>query len=156
VPPEALAFARKIGEMYRFWSDRRGMRVAELERAADGSAAYRLLLSVSGFGAHALLVPEDGWHLYEAPSGKGREFDRWPTRVRIAPQPFEPAHAQGIDLAEQARRALAGTPPVTGTIVRHYRESPSPLVRDHVRGYRTGRLDLVLRGHFDQVRPSDE
>jgi ATP-dependent Clp protease ATP-binding subunit ClpC len=46
---------------------------------------------------------------------------------------------------------MAARPSVTGTIVRHYRESPSPLVRDHVRGYRTGRLDLVLAGEFDRL-----
>ncbi len=155
-PPEALAFARRLGEMYRRWSDRSGMRLAELDRAPDGAAGYRLVLSVSGLGAHALLAPEDGWHLYEVPSGKGHEFDRWPMRVRIAPQPPEPPHARGIDLAEQARRALAEAPTVTGTIVRHYRESPSPLVRDHVRGYRTGRLDFVLAGEFDRVASNED
>ena len=51
-------------------------------------------------------------------------------------------------------------------IVRRYREKPSPLVRDTVRGWRTGRLDRVLGGHFDlltagsifesdRVRPQD-
>jgi ATP-dependent Clp protease ATP-binding subunit ClpC len=33
--------------------------------------------------------------------------------------------------------------------VRRYREWPSPLVRDGVRGWRTGRLDHVLGGDFD-------
>ena len=155
-PPEALAFTRRLGEMYRHWSDKRGMRLTELERAPEGAAGYRLVLSISGLGAHALLAPEDGWHLYEVPAGKGHEFDRWQTRVRVVPQPPEPPHAQGIDLGEQARRALAAAPAVTGTIVRHYREEPSPLVRDHVRGYRTGRLDLVEGGDFDRIAAGEE
>jgi ATP-dependent Clp protease ATP-binding subunit ClpC len=33
--------------------------------------------------------------------------------------------------------------------VRRYRAGESPLVRDAVRGYRTGRLDRVLAGDFD-------
>jgi ATP-dependent Clp protease ATP-binding subunit ClpC len=41
-------------------------------------------------------------------------------------------------------------PPVRGDdVVRRYRREPSPLVRDAVRGWRTGRLDRVLDGEFD-------
>ena len=32
-----------------------------------------------------------------------------------------------------------------------YRERPTPLVRDAIRGWRTGRLDFVLSGGFDLV-----
>lgn len=35
--------------------------------------------------------------------------------------------------------------------LRRYREEPSPLVRDGVRQWRTGRLDLVLAGNFDLI-----
>jgi len=35
--------------------------------------------------------------------------------------------------------------------VRRYREDPSAMVRDAVRGWRTGRLDLVLGGDFDLI-----
>jgi hypothetical protein len=34
-------------------------------------------------------------------------------------------------------------------IVRRYQDRPTPLVRDRRRDFRTGRLDLVLAGHFD-------
>ena len=34
-------------------------------------------------------------------------------------------------------------------IVRRYQREPTPLVRDGVRKYRTGRLDRVLAGGFD-------
>jgi hypothetical protein len=37
----------------------------------------------------------------------------------------------------------------SGEIVRRYQERPTPLVRDRRKGFRTGRLDLVLAGHFD-------
>jgi ATP-dependent Clp protease ATP-binding subunit ClpC len=33
--------------------------------------------------------------------------------------------------------------------VRRYRTAPSPLVRDGVRGWRTGRIERVLGGEFD-------
>ena len=39
----------------------------------------------------------------------------------------------------------------SNTIVRRYRERPTPLVRDAVRNWRTGRVDAVLAGGFDLV-----
>jgi ATP-dependent Clp protease ATP-binding subunit ClpC len=43
------------------------------------------------------------------------------------------------------------TAPVSGNpeVVRRYREFPSPLVRDNLQGWRTGRLDKVWEGNFD-------
>lgn len=36
-------------------------------------------------------------------------------------------------------------------IVRRYQREPSPLVRDSVRGWRTGRIERVLSGDFDRI-----
>ena len=36
-------------------------------------------------------------------------------------------------------------------VVRRYREKPSPLVRDAIRGWRSGKLDRVLGGDFDLI-----
>ena len=36
-------------------------------------------------------------------------------------------------------------------VCRRYRAEPSPLVRDSVRGWRSGRLDRVLAGEFDVI-----
>jgi ATP-dependent Clp protease ATP-binding subunit ClpC len=49
---------------------------------------------------------------------------------------------------ELASAALAHVAPPSA-VVRRYRPRPTPLVRDAVRGYRTGRLDRVLAGDFD-------
>ena len=67
----------------------------------------------------------------------------------MAPQPDEPA---GDDLAswvKQAGDALGDSDPSGATVVRRYREQPSPLVRDGVSNWRTGRIDRVLGGDFD-------
>jgi hypothetical protein len=37
------------------------------------------------------------------------------------------------------------------SVVRRYRERPSPLVRDAVRGWRTGYIERVLDGNFDLI-----
>ncbi|MFP6880719.1 MAG: hypothetical protein VCA34_07205 [Roseibacillus sp.] len=47
-----------------------------------------------------------------------------------------------------AQRELTSPPPPTLT-VRRYQQVPAPLVRDKVSNWRTGRLDLVMHGHFD-------
>jgi ATP-dependent Clp protease ATP-binding subunit ClpC len=67
--------------------------------------------------------------------------------VTVALAPSAPPDA---DPADVARRALAETETAT-TVVRRYRTRPSPLVRDSVREWRTGRLDRVLDGEFDVI-----
>jgi hypothetical protein len=80
------------------------------------------------------------------PTAKGG-FDRCTARVRVVAQPVEPRPA-GRSEAQFADLCLGSASPST-TIVRRYREAPSPLVRDALAGWRTGRLDQVLSGDFD-------
>ncbi len=136
-------FAVQLCQMYESWGRRRGMRVRRLW--ADGGQ----LLAVFGIGAYQILAPENGLHVFESPHDE-RSFDRSAVRVAVAPcRPVAP----DTDLAELARLALAELPP-SATIVRRYRTKPSPLVRDSVRDWRTGRLDRVLAGEFDVIVPA--
>jgi ATP-dependent Clp protease ATP-binding subunit ClpC len=116
-------FAPRVVAMYRSWAHERGMR---LEVASE----QPFEATVSGFGALRVLAPEDGFHVLEAPDGRGGTARR---RVRVT--------VRGADGSGEGRT----------TIVRRYRERPTPLVRDAVRGWRTGRLDAVLAGGFDLV-----
>ena len=72
-------------------------------------------------------------------------------RVRVAPQPIEPTD-RPLDTAERIFAAA----PALSVVVRRYRAKPSPLVRDAIRRWRTGRLDLVLAGNFDLLGSSPE
>lgn len=137
------SFAARLIEMYRRWADARGMRT---ETLGEGLGKH-VVLAVSGFGSYPILVPEAGVHLLETPSGR-RSYLRRNVHVLIAPQPVEPPNVVSGGREEQARRAIAGVG-VSPTVVRRYREGNSPLVRDSVRGWRTGRLDRVLAGDFD-------
>ena len=76
-----------------------------------------------------------------------RIVDREQVRVRVVP--LAPGPAAGS--AGLARSALEAADDGDGQtqIVRRYRPGKAPLVRDAVRGYRTGRLDRVLAGDFD-------
>jgi ATP-dependent Clp protease ATP-binding subunit ClpC len=133
-------FALQLREMYEAWGRRRGMRVRRLW--SDGNH----LLSVSGIGAYQILARESGLHIFESPR-ENRPFDRVAVNVAVAPVTPAPPDEDTTDLA---RRALAALPQ-TATVVRRYRERPSPLVRDSVREWRTGRLDRVLAGEFDVI-----
>jgi len=124
--------------MYEAWARRRGMRAQRL-----WSDSGRLL-AVAGIGAYRILSAEAGLHVLESPHDE-RSFDRVAVEVAVVPWPPGPPEE---DHAETARRALAGLP-ASSTIVRRYRTRPSPLVRDSVRDWRTGRLDRVLAGEFD-------
>ena len=84
------------------------------------------VLTISGFGAHRILAAEAGLHVLERPRERG--FARETARVAVG--------------------ALGEDPKAGRSIVRRYREKPSPLVRD-AQGRRTGRLDRVLAGDFD-------
>jgi ATP-dependent Clp protease ATP-binding subunit ClpC len=74
--------------------------------------------------------------------------DRVTARVRVAAAPFGeiPQHKLSATLAAALARS-----PLSNAMVRRYRNGASPLVRDIPAGWRTGRLDAVLRGDFDLI-----
>ncbi|MDJ0866084.1 MAG: AAA family ATPase [Myxococcota bacterium] len=144
------AFARRIGAMYRLWGEKRRMKVDVLEeRAGDERDPFALVLSVSGFGAYSILAPEDGLHVLEVPADAGRGFDRHRASVHVVAHAGDPGDGSAGALRGPARAALGSLGSGELRIVRRYRSEPSPLVRDGVRGWRTGRLDRVLGGDFD-------
>ncbi|MCA1635513.1 MAG: hypothetical protein LC802_17930, partial [Acidobacteria bacterium] len=111
---------------------------------------YRALLAISGYAAYTILRPESGLHVLETPQDE-KSFNRAKVLVRVEGQPDEPAgHAPGALLRQAAAAFAAAAGHATAaTPVRSYREEPSPLVRDRLRGWRTGKLERVLGGDFD-------
>ena len=151
--PESTAWRDRLLEMYLDWARVRGMRAQRVEPVrADGARAAPHLLAVSGFAALDVLLPEQGLHVLEV-GALGPGTRRTTARVRVAPQPVFPARGAD-DIAKQAAEAFRHGESAVA-VVRRYRESPSPLVRDGVRGWRTGRIDRVLAGEFDIV-PRDD
>ena len=149
-------FARRLTRMYRRWAERRRMRFELVEEhdgaQGNGAAAeeYRALAAVSGYAAYSILRHEAGIHVLETPQDE-KSFNRARATVRVVPQPDEPPGRGREGLREQAARAVAADDSAPAVVVRRYREDPSPLVRDSVRGWRTGRLERVLDGDFDLI-----
>jgi ATP-dependent Clp protease ATP-binding subunit ClpC len=108
------------------------------------------LLSVSGLGCGAILGHESGLHVLEQVDDErdgAKVVDREHVRVVVLPRPGGPEAGAG-SLARLALHRVGEAEP-SAVVVRRYRPGRSPLVRDSVRGYRTGRLDRVLAGDFD-------
>ena len=141
-------FAAKLQTMYGNWAQKRRMHAQVLQEFTHHELEQtQCLMAVSGFGAYAILAPETGLHVWEMP-GESKAFARHHVRVRVAPQPVTPL-CENESLVDQAKRAFASAEQSTSVVVRRYRNVPSPLVRDSVRHWRTGRLDRVFSGDFD-------
>ncbi|HEX6723718.1 MAG TPA: AAA family ATPase [Gaiella sp.] len=137
------SFANRIAAMYEAWAAARGMQAERLD-AAPG----RHVLAVSGLGSWQILHHEAGLHVLEhAAADDGHSGDRETARVTVAARDTRPA-PDASGLADAARLALDSAP-TANVVVRRYRSGPSPLVRDSVRGYRTGNFEQVLAGEFD-------
>ena len=145
---ETAAFAGRIADMYTHWAKNRRMHFNVLTSRRGGDS-FQVILAVSGFGAHSILEQETGLHVLEQPGDQAGKTRRISTRVTVVPQPADPGDASTDTRRKQAREAFTAFEFPSRKVVRRYREDPSPLVRDAVRGWRTGRLDKVLDGNFD-------
>ena len=151
----AAEFAAAIAGMYQAWAKARRMSLAVLEAPAAGAGApFRRIHAVAGYGAYSLLVPEHGLHVFERPGGRPRQLERDSVRVRVAPQDDADPAQSDAELLRRAEQAFERDRAAAPAIVRRYRREPSPLVRDSAKGWRTGRLDLVLAGNFDAMQPA--
>ena len=147
-------FARRIAAMYEAWARQRGMRIAVLKPSTRHSGDT-VWLAIAGFSSYVVLMQENGLHVLEWGTPAEGGIKRASVRVRVLAQPLLPARGGEAELTRQAAEALAAAPTPVPAIVRRYRGTPSPLVRDAVRGWRTGRIERVLAGDFDLV-PSGE
>ena len=144
-------FRQRLEGMYRGWSSRRGAQLRDWE-SVSGRADSAWVASIQSFGAWSLLHPETGLHVWErhvprAPSSTERDT------LLVQVLPVSPAN-EDADTEALAREALEDPESsAQRQVVRRYRAEPSPLVRDTVRGWRTGRLEWVLAGDFDLIAP---
>jgi ATP-dependent Clp protease ATP-binding subunit ClpC len=146
-PLQLHAIAEKLLQMYLNWAKLRNMKYTVLlkEKSVE-SHAFIAVVAFSGFGAYAILKGEAGIHIFEEPVQENR-FGKYNVRVHVAPQPDIPVKKRS-DLLHQAESAF-NAKEIDKTIVRHYREKPSPLVKDSIGKWKTGKLSTVLAGNFD-------
>lgn len=136
------AWSERVLAMYGAWAARRRMQSKLIAPAGKGASA----LLVSGFGAFRTLSAEAGLHVLEHPGGAA--LRREIARVRVIEAPIDEASGPALYGKIMLDMATAADPK---SVVRRYRERPSPLVRDSASGARSGHLDLVLAGDFDLI-----
>lgn len=137
--------ALRLQDMYRHWADRRRMRCRVMEREEDDGLST--VLAVSGFGAFRILAPETGYHVFEFPGTKERVTYKGRVRVRVTVDQDVPDPN-----ASEVITGHAGEAAHAPVVVRRYRLTSSPSVRDAIRGWKTGKLDVVLQGDFDLLK----
>ncbi len=144
-PDKGAELVQLLSGMYAGWAERRGMRIQQLS-----SEPAEHILAVAGLGSATILTSESGLHVLErgeeGQDGR-RTVDRVTAVVTVVAWQAGPSVSSEQRL-RQAHAALATASP-NNAVVRRYGVEPAPLVRDAVRGYRTGRLDRVLAGDFD-------
>lgn len=128
--PASLAWRDRLVGMYVQWADNRGLRVTR--HAPDASGGVRL--DVTGAAAYQALRLESGMHVLDLQQGDTEI--RSSARVQVSADPAWP------DDPSLPADALS-------RVTRRYDDGPAPLVRDNVRGWRSGRLERVLAGDFD-------
>ncbi|MBS0222764.1 MAG: AAA family ATPase [Proteobacteria bacterium] len=138
-------WCRRLADMYRKWAEKRRMKVEEL--FSDDRKASPILL-VTGFGAFRTLTVESGLHVLEDEprSENVRRVAARVTAIGGGDRDFSASGAHAV-----AHDLLAVAPITTTNIVRRYREQPAPLVRDVIKGWRSGKLAAVLGGDFDLI-----
>lgn len=128
--PGSIAWRDRLLAMYLQWAEQRGMRAT---RSAPDVASGAICLQIGGGAAYQALRFESGMHVLDRRQGDSDV--RSSARVSVsADPPWDDPLAPDADLTRICRR---------------YEDGPAPLVRDNVRGWRSGRLECVLAGDFD-------
>lgn len=136
--PKSGTFGATLASMIEDWASMRDMDIRPIV-----VAGWPRAWAIEGFAALRILEQENGLHLAE----DGGLGETAAVQIAVAAQPPGPESLLPGPLAAIVAKALEGA--ATREIVRRYQEHPTPLVRDRRRDFRTGRLDLVLAGHFD-------
>ena len=143
-----MQFMDQVFQMYSQWSKKRRMHQEVLQdRNPSHTAAAPIISAISGLGAYSILRMESGLHVLEIPKSPNT-YERVTIRVKVVGQPEDPADSRGNRL-QRAIDLLSEADTKNAIVVRRYRYEPSPLVRDAVRHFRTGRIDRVMGGDFD-------
>ncbi len=140
---DAPQWCGQLLAMYRGWAAARNMQLSEVMAKVKEPP----LLVVGGFGAYRTLSHEAGLHVLEMPAEE-KTVGRITARAKVAPAPLGEVPPNKLHAALAV--ALSRAAP-SNVLIRRYRNGASPLVRDMVAGWRTGRLDAVLSGDFDLI-----
>lgn len=140
----------KQTKMYCDWAKARRMQFKILQSGDERHNAT--VFWFGGYGARQIMDAENGLHIWEVQSpvdsttGKSPKPTRY--RLKVVVFPYEgPVSDKSLLMSDYKKLSAENT--VMTEIVRTYKLGDKPLIKDHVSGWKTARLDLVLKGGFD-------
>ena len=142
---KAHDFWEKLCRMYIQWAKKRKMTYQVIiQNVFPDHCEFTMI--VEGFAAFQVIEKEKGIHIWEEIK-KENKVERKKLRVDVRAFPDEVSNKE---LLRDVVKNIFNFPvPDLSRITRKYRHKPSPLVRDEVAGWRTGKLDKILEGDFD-------
>ncbi|MEL7145012.1 MAG: AAA family ATPase [Bacteroidota bacterium] len=148
--PRALHFFDQQVKMYRAWAKQRGMEMRPLKTVNQEMVHHYL---VTGFAARQILMPESGLHVWEDSQAKkaGKEQPQKVTRYRINVDcaPCTRVSPDDKELITLLNAQATLNNPYDKKLLRSYKFGKKPLIKDHLRNWQTGKVDLILSGNFD-------
>ncbi|MGB3464663.1 MAG: PCRF domain-containing protein, partial [Cyclobacteriaceae bacterium] len=150
----SMLFDQQVG-MYEKWIRNRRMSVRYI-RKSDAAHLHTTLL-VTGFAARQLLSKESGLHIWETYHLKGgsktkkneQNLKTIRHRINVSCIPCKKPSDDMETLKKALKRQLKEQPAEERNLVRTYKLAPKTVVKDHVAGWQTTKIDQVLGGNFD-------
>ncbi len=134
---------KKIESMYKSWAKTRGMKIESIEESHNFDD-ISVIFSIAGFGAYSILNKETGYHIVEQSGTNEKQTIK--SKILVSVIPIEPEDYGLRDLSPLIRRFKKSSVPKN---VRRYKFGKSPIVKDLVSSWQTGKLEKVLNGNFD-------
>ncbi|MEO1012002.1 MAG: AAA family ATPase [Bacteroidota bacterium] len=134
---------KKMEHMYRSWAKMRGMKMETLEESHTFDDIH-VIFSIVGFGAYGILNKETGYHIIEESGTGEKQIVKSKILVSVIPMELEDYRLKEVPPIIQ--RFKKSSVPKN---VRRYKFGKSPIVKDFVSSWQTGKLDKVLKGDFD-------
>ncbi len=111
----------------------------------------RTVFWFGGYGARQILEPENGLHVWEikavTESGTVKpKPNRY--RLRVTTFPYEGPSGDPQVLLEDYHR-LTKEKETSIEVIRTYKMGDKPLIKDHLKGWKTARVEFILKGDFD-------
>ncbi len=134
--------------MYTNWAKIRRMHVKVIHSSTAEKSS--VVLWFGGYGARQLLEDENGLHVWETKteSAENVQGKTKRARLRVVTYPYEGATNDNAALSA-AYETLAATHQIRTQIVRTYKRGKKGFVKDHLKHWKTARIDFILKGNFD-------
>ena len=138
-------------KIYQRWAQNRRMTIRYILK--DTEQQFRVQMLVTGFAARQLLAKESGLHIWETASKKQAYKDQKSKTIRYRIQVISvPCPKPSDDIAELKKilkEQVKDEIPTEMKLVRTYKTTSTPMIKDHLSSWQTTKIDQILGGNWD-------